>query len=98
MLQTNFNFKDYKFTEAIEDIGYTATCLPTGQWNQIAKCEMIFCNALEVDDESVETTDFKDTYNMTTHGSIMKLSCKEEGYDFEFGNSIIRTFLTCGKK
>ena len=89
--------QDYKFTKAIDDIGYEATCLPTGEWNQIAKCEMIFCNPLDVDDETVENTEFKNTFNMTTHASTLKLSCKENINDFDFGQNILRTFLTCGK-
>ena len=58
---------------------------------------MIFCNPLTVDDDSVEVTEIKNTHNMTTHASEMKLSCKEHLHDFDFGEGILRIFLTCGK-
>ena len=72
-------------------------CLPTGEWNQIAKCEMIFCNPLDIDEDTVEISEFRNTYNMTTHGSKLKISCKETINDFDFGQNILRIFLTCGK-
>ena len=58
---------------------------------------MIFCKPLTIDDDSVEVTEIKNAHNMTTHGSEMKLSCKEKLYDFDFGEGISRIFMTCGK-
>ena len=90
-------YQKYKFLEQSEDLGYTALCLPSGEWNQIAGCSMIFCNPVEFDDETVDVTDFKNAYNMTSYASKMKISCKEPLQDFAFGKNIVRTFLTCGK-
>ena len=58
---------------------------------------MIFCNELDIDDTTVDQTDIKNMYSMTTHASKMKLSCKEPLHDFDVGENILRLFLTCGK-
>ena len=81
----------------MDDYGYIAECLPSGEWDEIAGCEMIFCNELYIDDATVVQTDIKNMHTMTTHASKMKLSCKEPLHDFDFSENIVRLFLTCGK-
>ena len=71
--------------------------MPTGEWDEIAGCELIFCKELDVDDATVDKTEVKNMFNMTTHASKLKLSCKEPLEDFDFGQNILRLFLTCGK-
>ena len=73
-------------------------CLPTGEWDNIERCTMIFCNPLNVDNETVNLLEIRNMYNMTTHASSLKLSCKKPLHDFDFGRGIRRIFATCGKR
>ena len=75
-----------------------ALCLPSGEWDNIVKCNMIFCTKVNIDKETVEVSEITNMYNMTTHASKMKLNCKEPLGDFNFGQAIRRIFLTCGKQ
>ena len=34
--------ENYNFVETFEDFGFVGTCLPTGEWDGLPKCEIIF--------------------------------------------------------
>ena len=54
--------QEHAFTEAINDTGYIATCLKSGDWNGMPPCHLIRCNPLTVNDQTVTLTDLTDNY------------------------------------
>ena len=84
--------------EQYDDTGYMALCLPTGEWDNLVGCKMIFCNQLIVDKETVDVSEIINMYNVSTHASKLKLNCTNPLDDFDFGQGIRRVFATCGKK
>ena len=57
------NFQEHSFTEVIDDTGYVATCLPTGLWDEMAVCSMIYCNSLVIDTNTVTVTDMTQLFH-----------------------------------
>ena len=54
--------QEHAFTEAINDTGYIATCLKSGDWNGMPPCHLIRCNPLTVNEQTVTLTDLTDNY------------------------------------
>ena len=46
----------------INDTGYVATCLKTGEWDAMPPCHLLRCNPLNLDDKTVTLTDLTENY------------------------------------
>ena len=61
-LRITLTHQEHAFTEAINDTGYIATCLKSGDWNAMPPCHFIHCNPLTVDEQTVTLIDLTDDY------------------------------------
>lgn len=55
-------FQEHTFTKAINDTGYIATCLKSGEWDAMPRCHLIHCNPLDLDENTVTLIDLTDDY------------------------------------
>ena len=89
---------DHMFTSDLEG-GFTAMCGEEGggTWN-LSSCSYPVCSEVEVDTGTVEVTELLITANATTHGSILKFSCKDEAEVFSVGSGLTRLQAVCNRR
>ena len=68
-----------------------------GTWN-MTSCSHPVCSEVEVDTESVEVTELLTTDQATTHGAILKFSCKDEAEVFSVGSGLTRLQAVCNRR
>ena len=76
---------------------FTAVCSDSGQWSE-ERCTHPLCPHLRVDSASVEVTELFITLNAKSQGSVIKLSCKQEADEFEFGSGTTRLLAVCNRR
>ena len=77
---------------------FTAVCTDQDSSWSMDHCTFPTCPQLQLDTNTVQLTELWLTHNATTQGSVLKLACKGEAEEFEFGSGITRLLAVCNRR
>jgi hypothetical protein len=78
---------------------YNATCGPNGTWSILAGCSLVSCHPLQYisnTDVKIEILETPITGMENILNSKLRVSCQNEGDDFDFGFNILFVEYLCG--
>jgi hypothetical protein len=80
---------------------YNATCGTTGTWSILAGCSLVSCHPLQYLSNTTEIIEILET-PISGMGNVLnsklRVSCQNEGDDFDFGFNILSVEYLCGHR